>query len=79
MLLKAATHLEDALPFWRSMLAFKIRSLIGFEFIRFVVQAKQQGGTLVFDGQKTLWRYNDPATSAHARPDQILKEGLKGL
>ena len=43
------------------------------------VQAKQQGGTLVFDGRRCLWRYDDPATSAHARPKQILQEGLQGI
>lgn len=42
-------------------------------------QAKQQGGTIVLDGADTLWRYNDPATSAHATPEQILTEGLRGL
>jgi hypothetical protein len=42
-------------------------------------QAKQQGGVVVLDGRKTLWRYDDPATSAHATPKQILTEGLRGL
>ena len=46
---------------------------------KMLAQAKQQGGVLVFDGHNTLWRYNDPATSAHAKPEQILNEGLKGL
>ena len=43
------------------------------------IQAKNQGGTLVFDGRKTIFRYDDPATSAHASPETILKEGLKGI
>ena len=46
---------------------------------KMLVQAKQQGGTLVFDGRRCLWRYDDPATSAHARPTQILEEGLRGI
>jgi len=44
-----------------------------------VLQAKQQGGVVVFKGRKALWRYDDPATSAHATPKQILTEGLKGV
>ena len=43
------------------------------------LQAKNQGGTIIFQGTETIWRFDDPATSAHASPKDILHEGLKDL
>lgn len=42
-------------------------------------QALQVGGTMIFDGRTTIWRYYDPATADHADPEVILEEALKGL
>lgn len=39
-------------------------------------QGLQQGGVLVFDGDKTLYERKDPATGAHAPLDVVLKLAL---
>jgi hypothetical protein len=36
------------------------------------LQAYQQGGAFLFDGRELVWSHYDPATGAHAEPEEIL-------
>lgn len=40
-------------------------------------QGYQQGGALVFDGERTLYERADPSTGAHAPLDEVLRVALQ--
>lgn len=37
-----------------------------------ILQAYQQGGAFLFKGKELVWSHYDPATGAHAEPEEIL-------
>lgn len=37
-----------------------------------MAQAYQQGGAFLFKGKELVWSHYDPATGAHAEPEEIL-------
>lgn len=43
------------------------------------MQALQQGGVVVFQGQELLWAHYDPATAAHADLKLVTRVAAEGL
>lgn len=37
------------------------------------MQALQQGGAFVFDGEVCIWQRYDKATGAHVRPEELME------
>ena len=41
-------------------------------------QAFNQGGIVIFKGQKAIWVWRDPATGAHANMEEVIKIATQG-